>query len=1004
MECARCGCENPAGMKFCGECAAPLTGHCPQCGAENPPRFKFCGACATPLTLQTTVPRPESTGVNPTDARRQIPDARPAPAERRQLTVMFCDLVGSTALSTHLDLEELRELVQAYQAACAQVIERYDGSIAQYLGDGLLVYFGSPVAHEDDAARAVRTGLEIVGAMPALPLSNAPLPHPLQVRIGIHTGPVVVGEMGRGKTERLALGETPNVAARIQGLAEPDTVVISAATYRLVQGLFDCQDLGRHEFKGVATPAGLYRVVRESTVQSRFEVAVRQGLTPLVGREHEVGLLLERWERAKGGDGQVVLVSGEPGIGKSRLVERLKEQSEREGATRMAFRCSPYHQNSAFYPVIEYVQRVLQFARDDSPYATLEKLEHTLGAYRFCQADTLPLLAALLSLPPPERVPPLTLSPQRQKQKTQEALVAWLVEEAERQPVYCVWEDLHWVDPSSLELLTVLMHQVPTTRLYLLLTFRPEFTPPWGTRSHISQLTLSRLGRTQVAAMIEQVTGGKSLPAAVLRQIIAKTDGVPLFVEELTKTVVEAGVVQERRGRYELSGPLPSLAIPSTLQDSLMARLDRLGMAKEIAQLGATIGREFSYEVLQAVSLVEEARLQKGLAQLVAAELLYQRGLPPQAQYSFKHALIQEAAYQSLLKSTRQHLHWRIAQVVEARFPDVKELQPELLAHHYTEAGLISQAIPYWQRAGERATTRSAYAEAIHHLSQGLELLKTLPDTPERAQHELMLQVTLGPVLRASKGETAPEVEKAYARALELCRQAGETPQLFSVLWGLRVFYTVRGEFQTARELGEQLLTLAQRRQDPALFVLAHAALGAAFLCLGELAYARKHFEQGITHSDRQCHRSLASRYGIDPGVMCFSEVAFSLWLLGYPDQALQKSHEALTLTQEVSHPFSRAFALYWAAQLHQCRQEGPAVQEWTEALTALSREQGFPRYLVLGTLMRGWMLTGQGQREEGIAQMREGLDAERATGGKLNRPYFLALLAEAYRGVGSGR
>jgi class 3 adenylate cyclase len=679
----------------------------------------------------------------------------PAEAERRQLTVMFIDLVGSTTLSQQLDPEDYHARVVIYQDACRQVIARYDGHIAQYLGDGVLAYFGYPTAHEEDAARAVRSGLEIVTAVSQLAYTP-----PLQVRIGIHTGPVVVGEIGAGeRTERLALGETPNLAARVQGVAEPDTVVMSEATQRLVHGLFECQDLGTQTLKGISTPVSVYRVIGESTAQSRFEVAVGAGLTPLVGREEELGLLQRRWTQAKAGAGQVVLLSGEPGIGKSRLVQELKEQLAHEGVIRIEFRCSPYHQNSALYPLIDHLQRLLRFAHEDTPAAKLEKLQHTLSHYRFPQADTFPLLAALLSLPHPEGHPPLTVSSQKQKEKTQAALVAWLVEEAERQPVYNTWEDVHWADPSTLEVLTLFLDQVPTTQLLALLTFRPEFPPPWGNRSHLSQLTLSRLERSQVEAMVERVTDGKALPPEVVQQIVAKTDGVPLFVEELTKTVVESGLLTTVQDHYELRGPLPPLAIPSTLQDSLRARLDRLAPVKEIAQMGAVLGREFSYELLHAVSSLDEATLQHGLRHLVKAELVYQRGLLPQAHYLFKHALIQDTAYQSLLKSTRQQLHQQVAQVLAERFIETVEAQPELLAHHYTEAGFIEQALPYWQQAGERANQRSAYVEAVAHLTKGLELLTALPDTPKHTQQELTLQLALGAALFGGKGYAAIPVK-----------------------------------------------------------------------------------------------------------------------------------------------------------------------------------------------------------------------------------------------------
>ncbi len=687
-----------------------------------------------------------------------------------------------------------------------------------------------------------------------------------------------------------------------------------------------------------------------------------------------------------------MLLSGEPGIGKSRLVQELKEQVSTEGAACVEFYCSPYHQNSALYPIIEHLQRLLHFTREENPPTKLAKLQQTLSRYRFPQADTAPLLASLLSLPHPEGYQPLTMSPQKQKEKTQAALVAWLVEEAEQRPVSTIWEDLHWADPSTLEVLTLVLDQTPTTRLLALLTSRPEFTSPWSSRSYLTQLTLTRLGRPQVETMIERVARDKALPPEIVQQTASKTDGVPLFVEELTKTVVESGFDVGAQHAAPTT-----FAIPATLQDSLMARLDRLGSAKELAQLGATIGRELSYELLHAVANRDEESLQRGLKQLVEAELLYQRGLPPQAHYLFKHALIQDTAYQSLLKSKRQQLHQQIAQVLEGRFPEVKETQPELLAHHYTEAGLIAQAIPYWQQAGERAIVRSANVEAIRHLTKALELLKTLPGAPERAQQELTLQIALGVPLIATKGFAAPEMERTYTRARELCRQIGETPQLFPVLWGLWEFYLTRAELQTARELGEQCLTLAESVHDPTFLLMAQIALGHTSLFLGEFVSAHVYEERASALYDPQQHRPLAFLYSADPGVGCCSYAALALSLLGYPDQALKKIHQTFILTQELSHPsHSLAFALATTVWFYQLRGERQTVQEQAEAVIALSDGQEFPVWLAWGAVFRGWALAGQGQGEEGIVQIRQGLVAYRALGTELIQPYYLAMLAEA--------
>jgi len=682
---------------------------------------------------------------------------------------MFCDLVGSTALSGTLDPEDMREIVRAYQEACAEVIHSFEGHIAQYLGDGLLVYFGYPRAHEDDAQRAVRAALGIAHAMELL---NVRLRRErdarLAVRVGIHTGLVVVGEIGSGtKQERLALGETPNLAARLQTIAEPDTVVISAATHRLIERWFACRELGLHTAKGVAMPLQVYRVLNEREAVPRgFEAST--GLTALVGRSQEMGLLLERWEQVKDGFGQVALLSGEAGIGKSRLLRELRERVANEPHIRWECRCSPYHQESALYPVIELFQRALEFARDDPPEDKLRKIEDGLRRYGLRDPEAVSLWAALLSVPLPAGFPPLNLTPQRQKQKTFEAVLGLLLALAAQQPVLFLIEDLHWVDPSTLELLNLVVEQAPTFRVLVLLTFRPDFRPPWAQRAHVAYLTLNRLTRRQTELMVGRAAGGKGLPVAVVQEIVAKTDGVPLFVEELTKMVLESGLLREQDARFELTGPLPPLAIPATLQDSLMARLDRLATVKDVAQLAAALGRSFSYEVLRAVASVDATTLTQSLTTLVGAEFLYQRGVPPQATYMFKHVLIQDTAYQSLLKSRRQQVHQRIAQTLVENFSETVQTQPELLAHHYAEAGLAAEAVEYWRRAGERSIARSANVEAIAHLKKGLDVLKTLAESSERTARELTLQVALGSALSVSKGWGDPEAERAFTRARDV--------------------------------------------------------------------------------------------------------------------------------------------------------------------------------------------------------------------------------------------
>jgi class 3 adenylate cyclase len=692
---------------------------------------------APPTTAQEGPPGSVPGVQTPQEASAHVTPRVPE-AERRQLTVLFCDLVDSTALASQLDPEDLREVVRAYQETCAKVIARFDGHIAQYLGDGLLVYFGYPRAHEDDAQRAVRAGLGMVDALGQL---NTRLGQErgvqLAVRLGIHTGLVVVGDVGGGiRQEQLALGETPNLAARLQGIAASNTLVISAATFQLLGGFFACQSLGTPLLRGVAQPLEVHQVLYERMARSRLDVAGSMGLTPLVGREQEIQLLLERWAQVKDGSGQVVLLSGEAGIGKSRLVQVLPEQVAAEPQAWLTpCQCSPYYQHSALYPIIDLLERVaLRFDREESVQQKCSKLEGFLVQYGLRLAETMPLFAALLSLPLSADYASLLLPPEQQKQQTLQAFLTILPCIAAQQPVLFVMEDLHWVDPTTLALLSLLVDQGPTARILALLTFRPDFDPPWTGRAHLTEITVNRLPRRQAMEVIRQVVHGKALPPEVVEQVVAKTDGVPLFVEELTKMVLESGLLQEREDHYALTGPLPPLAIPATLHDSLMARLDRLATVKGLAQLGATLGRAFSYELLQAVSRWDEETLRRGLHQLVEAEFLYQQGLPPHATYLFKHALIQDAAYQSLLRSTRQQHHQHIAQVLEARFPDICATQPELLAHHYTEAGVLAQAIPYWQRAGQRALERSANLEAEAHLTKGLEMLATLPDTPERAQ------------------------------------------------------------------------------------------------------------------------------------------------------------------------------------------------------------------------------------------------------------------------------
>jgi class 3 adenylate cyclase/predicted ATPase/energy-coupling factor transporter ATP-binding protein EcfA2 len=916
--------------------------------------------------------------------------------------VLFCDLVGSTPLTSQLDPEDYRTVVRAYQETSADVIQQFEGYIAQYLGDGLLVYFGWPQAHEDDAQRAIHAALGIVDAISTL---NARLAADygvrLAVRLGIHTGPVVVGEMGRGdRHENLALGETPNIAARLEGLAQPGTVIISDDTRRLVAGAFDYDTLGVPTLKGVSEPIPIFRVRGLSAAVTRFE-ATTTTLTPMVGREVEVDLLMRCWGQVLEGEGQVVLLNGPPGIGKSRLLQALCERLHETPHIRLRYQCSPYHTNSAFYPIVTQMTRALQVPLDAVPSVKLDRLEALLAQADLPVEESTPLFATMLSMPIDDRYPPLTLSAQRQKERTIALYAQGLVNLARQQPVVVFFEDVHWIDPTSLEALSCAINRVQDACVLIVLTHRPEFASPWGGHSHVTTYTINRLSRRQTAVLIQQVTGGKGLPAEVLHQIVDKTDGIPLFVEELTKHVLESGWLVERGESYALTGALPPLAIPATLQDSLMARLDRLAPVKNVVQLGASIGREFSYRMLRAISPLSDIALQEALDQLLYAELISQRGSGPETTYSFKHALIQDAAYQSLLRSTRQQFHQQIAQVLETQFPETVAHQPELLAHHYTEAGLHAPAVDYWYQAGHQASERSAYLEAIAHLRKGLEVLQRLPQTVAPAKQELTLQITLGPALTATQGYASPEVEQAYTRARELGQQVGEMPEQFRALQGLWNCYFVRAQHQTARELGEQLLALAQQTQDSGLFLGAYRALGSTLYFLGEFASAYEHLEHGLALYDRHQHHALALRYGADPGVVCQNYAAYTAWQLGFPEQGLQRMHASHQLAQALSHPFSIAFDLNVAAWFHQHRREAHIVEEHTRCNIALSAEHGFAQWLTMATMLRGWALAMQGEGEEGIRHLQQGLSDWQAMTGRLSRPYFLALLAEAYGTIG---
>jgi predicted ATPase/class 3 adenylate cyclase len=883
------------------------------------------------------------------------PQASPAalsavPGERRQLTVMFCDLADSTELSARLDPEDLRGVIGAYRAACAQVISHYDGFIAHFLGDGLLVYFGYPHAHENDAERAVRAGLDIVTAIPRLETAASA---PLKARVGVATGVVVVGDLiAEGASEGQAVvGETPNLAARLQAVAEPGTVVMSASTRRLAAGHFEYRKLGATHLKGLADPIVVWQALGLSAVEGRFEAEHGITLPPLLGRHEEIELLSRRWRQAAQGDGCVVLLTGEPGIGKSHIALTFQERLQSEPHIRLRYFCSSHHINSALFPFVSHLERAAGFERNDAAAVKRAKLETLLAQ----TPSHVAILANLLSLPEErDRLP--DVSPQKRKETTLLTLVARLQGLAEIEPVLAVFEDVHWIDPTSLELLTLMMQWVPQLRALLVITARPEFAPPWPNHAHVTTLPLTRLGRRHGMALIERITTGKTLPGPVTEKILAQTDGVPLFIEELTKTVLESGLLQEQDGRYVLERPLPAFAIPTTLYASLMARLDRLTAVKEVAQIGAAVGREFSYELLSVVAGLSKEKLDEALDQLVHSELVFCRGERLERIYTFKHVLVRDAAYAGLLKSRRAELHAAIARAFEQRFPDFIETEPETLAHHLTEAGLIRKAVDYWLRARKKAAARSANIEAIAHLQRGIEAASRLPDESDRDPLELDLQFALAPCLIATQGPASSPAMATFTRAHELCERLGDVPEYLQVMFWLVTASVVRGELPQAQEGIATLMRLAKARDDQSALLNAMRGRAMILLFMGRVADAHREVEgaiEGFNASDERV-RLAARAAGQDAGAAALSLMSWALWLRGHADRARVQIEAALERADAVEHPHTRAYVDYYASVLYALRGEHALALRRAERCVALSEEHGFRTMAELGARHQG--------------------------------------------------
>jgi class 3 adenylate cyclase/predicted ATPase len=936
--------------------------------------------------------------------------ANPAPtppstdaAERRQLTVMFCDLVGSTATSARLDPEDMREIVGSYHRCCATSIERNGGFVAKYMGDGVLAYFGYPQAHEHDAERAVQAGLAVVEAAPKLVTAAGA---PLHVRVGIATGLVVVGDLvGSGEAqERGVVGDTPNLAARLQSIAEPDMVVIAERTRRLLGNLFELQDLGAKDLKGIAGPTRAWAALRASSAEGRFEALHANGLTALVGREEEFDLLLRRWSKAKSGEGQVVLLSGEAGIGKSRLTAALLERLANEPHARLRYFCSPQHTDSAFYPIVCQMERAGGLARDDAPQEKLDKLDAVLARTSTSIEDAA-LFAEMLSLPNDGRYPTLDLTSPQRRQRTLGALVSQMEALSRENPVLMIFEDAHWTDPTSLEAFSRTVDRIAGLRALLIVTFRPEFEPPWIGPPHVTVLTINRLAQRDIDAMIDRLAGNKHLPASIRQDIVERTDGIPLFVEEMTKAVLE---VEGEARRTAAAIPSPALAVPASLHASLMARLDRLGPAKEVAQTGAAIGREFSHALLDAVTRKSEVELESALDRLIAAGLLFRQGAPPHATYLFKHALVQDAAYGTLLREPRRALHARIAEALESQFAEIAENQPELLARHLTDAALVEKAVAFWRKAARRSDARSALAEAVQQFKRALALIETAPSTPALRRERIHLQVALVPPLIQVKGYTSPEVQAATEEARQLIEQAqarGEPPEdpllLFVVLFSILVGNFAAFNADAARGLAANIVALAEQQQSSGLVLWFTGMKGSAAFLGGDIGEARALFDRVISQFDPGQHRWLATRFGEDHRVVHLSYRGRAMWLLGYPDRARHDVEFAIADAREIGQASSLAFALTFATLVDLCRGDFVAAKTRTDELVALAEEKGLSFWGLSGLFLRGALLSVTGAPAEGIRLISTAAAVYRSIGATLMLPSFLTSLAEAHATLG---
>lgn len=991
MQCSLCGCSNPESARFCSRCGARLHPLCEACGFESSTGSRFCGGCGAPLSNLLDVQRPDHFTSTVAPGAPNL-DHRP---ERRQVTVLFIDMVGSTDISLQLDEEEFRDVIYNYRDICANAIRRFDGSIVRYIGDGILVCFGFPVAHEDDPARAVRAALALLSGVRQLNSQESSDKPPIHVRMGMHTGIVIAGDLrSSGTFETMGiLGDTPNIASRLQQIAPHDKLLISEATARLVDNLFDLHNLGSQEIRGTQGTINLYEVIGE-----RLDLGRRapRALYQMVGRHQELSLLQDRFTQTINGEGQLVLITAEAGTGKTRLVHDFEDTLAGTKLLSITCYCSAYNQSSAFYPIIELIRRTLNFDSLGNVEDKLASLRRVFAGLESITPDAVALIAELLELPVPSSM--LGVAPSQRREFLFDVLTHWLLKQSEQLPVLFIVEDLHWADASTSSLLARVIQRISAWRVMAIFTFRPEFRAEWLLEPHGTRLGLRRLSSNEARTLVMQIVGAATLSMEVVDLIIEKTGGVPLFIEELTKTML-GGNLSGSDDSLQLMSAVES--IPSTLRGSLSARLDRLKIAKPLAQVAATLGRVFSGEVLSAVTGESQAVLREKLTELLNDGFLQQYGVLTNVSYSFRHALIQDAAYDSLLKSERQSLHRKIADVLSSQFPTMVAATPEVLAQHYSAANLIEPALLHWEAAGKKAAERSANVEAASHFANALVMLRRLPDTTERARRELSLEVDRGSQLLATKGNAAPQVEEVFTRACELSERLGEHHLLFRALYGLMMFCIVRGQLDKAHGLGLRLVERAESADDRDLLLQAKRPLGLTLFYLGRFPEAKATLEEALRLYDPDRHHHHRFEYGSDPAVLAQCNLAWTEWFMGLADSATTDSWQAIERAVQLDHSHSLGFALSFEASIRQARGEPAETLEAAERAIKLGHTYRFPYWSAWGRMLRGWAIGKLGRLQEGTGEIEQGLADYSATGAELMRPYGLMLFAETVAAAG---